>query len=87
VADRRYLRADEARRLIEAAGKRGRYPFRGKVLVRLVFRHGLRASAAVGMRWSQVDLDQGAIHVARIKVSKDSTQHASTYGEPRGQRR
>jgi hypothetical protein len=28
VADRRYLRPTEARRLVEAAGKRGRYPFR-----------------------------------------------------------
>jgi integrase len=73
VADRIYLRPDEARRLIEAAGKRGRYPFRDKVLVRMVFRHGLRASEAVGMRWSQVDLDQGVIHVARVKGSKDST--------------
>ena len=42
VADRRYLRPDEARRLIEAAGKRGRYPFRDRVLLRLVYRHGLR---------------------------------------------
>jgi type 1 fimbriae regulatory protein FimB/type 1 fimbriae regulatory protein FimE len=73
VKDRRYLRPDEARRLIDAAGKRGRYPFRDKVLVRLVYRHGLRASEAVGMRWSQVDLDQGVIHVARVKGSNDST--------------
>jgi hypothetical protein len=27
VEDRRYLRPDEAHRLIDAAGKRGRYPF------------------------------------------------------------
>ena len=40
VTDRRYLRPDEARRLIEAAGKRGRYPFRDRVLLRLVYRHG-----------------------------------------------
>jgi integrase len=73
VRDRRYLRPDESHRLIEAAGKRGRYPFRDRVLVRLVYRHGLRASEAVGMRWSQIDLDQGVIHVARIKGSNDST--------------
>jgi integrase len=48
-------------------------PFRDKVLVRLVYRHGLRASEAVGMRWSQVDLDQGVIHIARVKSGKDST--------------
>jgi integrase len=73
VQDRRYLRPEESRRLIEAAGKRGRYPFRDKVIVRLVYRHGLRASEAVGMRWSQVDLDQGVIHIARVKGSNDST--------------
>ncbi len=73
VTDRRYLRPDEAHRLIEAAGKRGRYPFRDKVLVRLVYRHGLRASEAVTMRWSQIDLDQGVIHVARVKGGKHST--------------
>jgi integrase len=73
VTDRRYLRPTEAGRLIEAAGKRGRYPFRDRVLVRLVYRHGLRASEAVGMRWSQVDLDAGTLHVARLKGSIDST--------------
>jgi type 1 fimbriae regulatory protein FimB/type 1 fimbriae regulatory protein FimE len=71
VTDRRYLRPDEARRLIEAAGKRSRYPFRNRVLLRLVYRHGLRASEAVGMRWSQLDLDAG--HVVRLKGSIDST--------------
>jgi type 1 fimbriae regulatory protein FimB len=73
VTDRRYLRPDEARRLIEAAGKRGRYPFRDRMLVRLVYRHGLRASEAVGLRWSQLDLDTGTLHVVRLKGSIDST--------------
>ena len=73
VKDRKYLRPDEARRLIEAAGKRGRYPFRDRILVRMVYRHGLRASEGVGTRWSQVDLDQGVIHIARVKGSNDST--------------
>jgi len=43
------------------------------VLVRLVYRHGLRASEAVNMRWSQVDLGAGMLHVARVKGSIDST--------------
>jgi type 1 fimbriae regulatory protein FimB len=73
VTDRRYLRPDEARRLIEAAGKRGRYPFRDRVLVRLVYRHGLRASEAVGLRWSHLDLEAGTLHVVRLKGSIDST--------------
>ena len=65
VTDRRHLRPDEANRLMEAAGQRGRHPFRDTVLVRLVYRHGLRASEAVGMRWSQIDLDAGVIHIVR----------------------
>jgi integrase len=86
VTDRRYLRPTEARRLIEAAGKRGRYPFRDHVLVRLVYRHGLRASEAVGMRWSQVDLDAGTLHVARLEGSIDST-HSLDRGELRDLRK
>jgi integrase len=85
VTDRRYLRPDEARRLIEAAGKRG-YPFRDRVLLRLVYRHGLRASEAVGMRWSQVDLDAGTLHVTRVKGGIDST-HSLDRDEPRDLRK
>jgi type 1 fimbriae regulatory protein FimB/type 1 fimbriae regulatory protein FimE len=73
VTARRHLRPAEANQLIAAAGQRGRHPFRDKVLVRLVYRHGLRASEAVGLRWSQIDLDAGVIHIARVKGSQDST--------------
>jgi len=72
VADRRYLRPEEANRLIEAAAQRGRYPFRDRVLLRVVYRHGLRAAEACGLRWSQIDLETGTIHVLRLKGSKDS---------------
>src|ERR1039457_6156911 len=70
--ERRYLRPDEANHLITAAAKRGRHGFRDKVLLRLVYRHGLRAAEACGLRWSQIDLDNRTIHVARVKGSKDS---------------
>lgn len=69
---RLYLRPDEAHRLIAAAGKRGRYPERDMVLVRLVYRHGLRASEAVGMRWDALDLDGGTLQVARAKGGNTS---------------
>jgi integrase len=61
---------DETRRLIEAAGKRGGYPFKDKMLVRMVYRHGLRASEAMG--WSLADLDLGVIDIVRVKGSNDN---------------
>jgi integrase len=73
VTARRHLRPAEANRLIAAAGQRGRHPIRDQVLVRLVYRHGLRASEAVGLRWSQIDLEAGVIHIVRVKGSQDST--------------
>jgi type 1 fimbriae regulatory protein FimB len=73
VSDRRYLRPEEANRLIEAAGRRGRNPFRDKVMLRAIFRHGLRVSEATGLRWSQIDLESRTIHIARLKGSLPST--------------
>jgi integrase len=70
---RLHLRPDEANRLIAAAGKRGRYPFRDKVLVRMVYRHGLRAAEAISMRWDHVDLDGGTLQVHRAKGGALST--------------
>jgi integrase len=70
---RLYLRPDEAKRLIAAAGKRGRYPFRDMALVRLTFRHGLRASEAVNMRWDAIDLETGTIQIDRAKGGNTST--------------
>jgi integrase len=69
---RLYLRPDEANRLIAAAGQRGRYPFRDKVLVRMAYRHGLRANEAVGMRWDALDLDGGHLQVQRAKGGNTS---------------
>jgi type 1 fimbriae regulatory protein FimB len=70
---RKHLRPDEAHKLIAAAGKRGRYPFRDKVLLRMVYRHGLRAGEAVGMVWDHVDLHTATLTVHRQKGGKTST--------------
>src|SRR6476469_7491700 len=70
---RLHLTPDEAHRLIEAAGKRGRYPIRDKVMVRTVYRHGLRASEACDLQWTDLDLERGTITVRRRKMGKDST--------------
>src|ERR1700751_1457773 len=83
---RLHLTPDEANKLIAAAGKRGRYPFRDRVLVRMVYRHGLRASEAVGMRWDAIDLDNGVIHVQRTKSGNPSA-HTCDRDEIRDLRR
>ena len=44
--ERDYLRPDEANAVIDAAGRVGRQRLRDQVLLRLMYRHGLRASEA-----------------------------------------
>jgi integrase len=70
---RRHLRPEEAAKLIAAAGKRGRYPERDRLLVRLSYRHGLRASEAVGLLWDSFDLEGGTLTISRAKGGRAST--------------
>ena len=72
---RKYLSPDEARRVIDAAGRVGRNPDRDRLLLLLMFRHGLRLSEVIDLRWTDFDLDapkQRLFHVRRLKGSKDS---------------
>ena len=74
VSDQRlHLTPDEANRLIECAAKRGRQRFRDKVMVRMTYRHGMRASEVCTLRWEAINLDEGTINVRRRKMGKDST--------------
>ena len=71
---RKYLSPDEARRVIEASAGVGRHGERDKVLLTLIYRHGLRVSEAVDLRWTDFDLDAPKarpFHVRRLKGSKD----------------
>src|SRR3984885_7162221 len=74
VVRRKYLSPDEARRVIEAAGKAGRQPERDKLLLTMLFRHGLRLSEATDLRWSDFDLEgrQRVLNVRRLKGSANS---------------
>jgi integrase len=53
---RDYLRPEEANAVIAAAAKLGRNGLRDQVLLRLMYRHGLRASEATNVRWTDFDL-------------------------------
>jgi len=70
---REYLTPDEVEKLLQAAGKLGRHGQRDRTLLLLAYRHGLRVSELVALRWDQVDLKAGVLHVARVKNGLAST--------------
>ena len=59
-------------RLIEAARKRGRNGGRDAAAILLAYRHGLRAAELCSLRWAQVDLRNGRLHVKRAKGGIES---------------
>jgi type 1 fimbriae regulatory protein FimE len=69
---REYLTEAEVNRLIEAARKRGRNGSRDAAAILLAYRHGLRAAELCSLRWSQVDLRNGRLHVNRAKGGAES---------------
>jgi type 1 fimbriae regulatory protein FimE len=70
---REHLTPDEVARLMVAAGRLGRHGHRDATLILLGYRHGLRVSELVALRWDQVDLKQGLLHVSRLKNGVAST--------------
>lgn len=64
---REYLSDREVTAMIEAAAAVGRHGTRDAALILLAYRHGLRVSELVGLRWDQADLRQGLLHVTRLK--------------------
>lgn len=73
LRSREYLTSTEVERLISVAGASGRHKGRDQTLLMLMYRHGLRVSEAVSMRWEQVDLNAGLLHVQRLKNGVPST--------------
>lgn len=67
LRSREYLTADEVEQLMSAAGSIGRHGHRDSTLILIAYRHGFRVSELVSLRWDQVDLKQGALHVGRLK--------------------
>jgi type 1 fimbriae regulatory protein FimB/type 1 fimbriae regulatory protein FimE len=64
---REYLSEKEVTSLIKAASSIGRHKNRDSTLILVAYRHGLRVSELVSLRWDQVDLQQGLLHVNRLK--------------------
>ena len=56
-----YLTEREVERLIEAA-KQNRCGHRDSTAILVAYRHGLRASEVVALRWDDIDLTTGRLH-------------------------
>jgi type 1 fimbriae regulatory protein FimB/type 1 fimbriae regulatory protein FimE len=82
---REHLTEKEVDRLIDAARKRGRNGARDAAAILLAYRHGLRAAELCALRWSQIDLRSGRLHVNRAKGGIEGV-HSLHGPEPRALR-
>jgi integrase len=70
---REYLTEAEVSRLEKEALKGNRHGFRDATMIMTAYRHGLRAIELTDLRWDQIDLSAGKIHIRRVKNSAPST--------------
>lgn len=70
---REHLTEDEVDRLRKAAAAMGTWGPRNAALVLIGYRHGLRVSELLDVRWENIDLDAKTIYVPRLKDSKPGT--------------
>ena len=67
VREREYLTSSEIDQVAKAAKSIGRHAHRDCTIIMIAYHHALRVSELVGLKWSQIDLNQGLIHVNRLK--------------------
>jgi integrase len=71
---REHLTPNEVDRMLETIRRAsGRMVNRDALLVLVAYRHALRASELCSLRWDQVDLKAGLLHVRRLKNGTPST--------------
>ena len=75
VRSREFLALDEVEALMKAAGNTGRHQHRDRTLILTMFRHGLRVSEAVDLKWDQIGFKAGSIHVNLLKNGKPATHY------------
>jgi type 1 fimbriae regulatory protein FimB/type 1 fimbriae regulatory protein FimE len=82
---REYLTEAEVAKLMKAAGD-NRYGHRDATMILVCYRHGLRASELVDLRWDQFDFNAATLHVRRAKKGTPAT-HPIRGDEMRASRR
>ena len=73
VQNRNYLEQHEVNRLLVYASKT-RQSLRDKLIILLLYRHGLRVSELTSLKLDSIDLKTGRIRIKRLKGSNDSNQ-------------
>ena len=73
VRSREHLLPDEVDALMRAAGQIGRHRLRDRALILVAYRHGLRVSELVSLKWDQIDLKRAQMHVNRLKSGSPAT--------------
>lgn len=69
---REYLTDAEVAELMETA-KGNRWGHRDSTMILMAYRHGLRVSELVDLRWDQIDFNRGTLAVRRAKNGSPST--------------
>jgi type 1 fimbriae regulatory protein FimB/type 1 fimbriae regulatory protein FimE len=73
VRSREHLLPDEVDALMKAAGNVGRHRLRDRTLILVAYRHGLRVSELVSLKWDQIDFRRAQMHVNRLKNGSPAT--------------
>ena len=74
---REYLSGSEIELLMKAAKGIGRHGHRDSTLILVAYRHALRVSELVALRWDSIDLEQGLMHINRLKGGVASSHPVS----------
>jgi len=74
---REHLTVSEVDRLMDGARRVGRHGWRDASLILIAYRHGLRVGELVRLRWDQIDLQRGTMHVNRTKSGEAGTHPLS----------
>ncbi len=72
---REYLTPEEVKDMVDAAKSIGRHGLRDALLILVAYRHALRVSELVDLKWEQVDLDGARLHVTRLKNGDQSVHY------------
>ena len=74
---REHLTATEVEKLIKAAGN-NRWGHRDATMILVAYRHGLRVSELVDLRWDQIDFDHARLHVRGNRVPRQPIRFSAT---------